>query len=298
MPKSIAVQLALSAVLGPVGLAYSNLQIALGATALTLTALIVFKPFIFLIGCITVILSMVCGVMLVRTERQREETRNFQLSTFVGQVSCQVTNKGKRQQRYQPILNRLRFRKRLNQVFNCTLVGLCFVLAALIVNPQWIAKLKSNLFIEEIPPAGFNNITPPTDSAETVSLSESEHGYIIKSKNFVIGSNGAHRARLSLTCVDNRTYLSLVADDVLGTDNSDIIIALDNNELVKQRWKIEDQLHQARARSPISTLQRIGRSNKLSLQYRAFGSDSTNTAVFDVSDVKQATESVRKRCHW
>ncbi len=297
--KTLVVQMVLTLIAGPIGLAFSNVRTALIATLFTLATVLVFNGKLLLIWLIAMALSTITGVLLIRAKYQRHNIDNFQLSTYVGTVCCRVIKKGRVPRSYQPVLNRLRLRKKINRILNGVLACMCVVLTALIVNPQWTDYLRFVQSSQHTATSATTERVATQMAKQKLSLlQETDNGFTLKSSNFVPGKNGNHRALLTIACTENRTSLSLSTDDVLGTSDSSITLHLNGNEKVDQIWKIDDQLHQARARSPISTLRRINSSENISVQYRPFGHDTDNKAQFDIESIRQATAIIRKRCHW
>jgi type VI secretion system VasI family protein len=294
--KTLAVQIVLTLIAGPMGLAYTNLRAALIATGLTLAALLVVESQLLIIWAAAVALSAITGVCLIRATEHRQRIDQFQLSTYVGSVSRRVIKKGRVRQNYQIALSRFRLKKKLHHAGNTVLVGTCFILAALIVNPHWIENLNSLHTDDVHDQYASTNQTTATAKAP-VLIQPTDEGFILKSSNFVTGKNGPHRVLLNISCNSNKTALSISSDNVLGTDSSRVILRLNNEQDVMQSWKINRTLTQASVRSPISTLRRIASSEQVSIHYQPFGSNDEKAAVFDIQNIRAATASVRKRCH-
>lgn len=294
--KNIIVQGLLCVLFGPAGLLYYSTPVGVTGILLTLYTAMLLPTQVMSIWVTAVLLSCITGLILQYGRSKRDRIDNFQLADYVGNVSCKVIKQGANSRSHHNALRKLRFKKRAHKVVNATLGAMCLIASAFIVRPDLADYLQiSQGGTEEIQTATVNNNNP-----QQVALTEkTDNGYRVKSTNFLSsGSNGQYRAQLDLSCINNKTALSLRSEDILGTQSSLVSMQFDDSGTTHEQWSIRDNYHRAYSPRPISTTKKILASDHLTLQFQPFGSDDKTIALFESSLFNSAVAAVRKQCHW
>lgn len=297
--KTLIKQMLLCFALGPIGLAIESVQYAITATLFSLALMLAFTSYALWIWLAGTVLSAATGALLIRARFKREEIDNYQLSTFVGTVSCRVIAKGSVDRSYKKLLKKLKFRRKLGYGIDLALGVVCVLLVITITAPGYV----SGLFLSDTATDDANALkaeTKPAESYQTSPLlsTDSEGTYTVRSTNILLGRSGPYRATLELGCLNNSTTLSITSTDILGTERSAVTISLNDDRSQKTTWYIHDDFHSATSPKPIEMLKKMKHQSEVVFQFQPFDSSEINKAQFDGEMINTAIKGIQKVCRW
>lgn len=295
-------QALLCCALGPVGLLYCNVHMAINATLATLVMALAIPEQTLLVWITSCAVSIVIGVLLMRAEHRRQSIDNFHLSRYVGTVSCRQTQHTARRSGYQQLIRKHKFRRRAGFMLHACLGITCLLICTVVVHPEsmlvlidWQHENQQNHSRQE-PLLG----AAVEREYETIPLLNRGDGgdFTIRSTNMVAGENGHYRTELNVHCRDNTTSLLLSSAEILGTEQSTVTIETKGKRIQRTTWYIQRDYHTAYAPAPITTLKRIDRYPQVDFLYQPFDTSEQRLARFDGQLISTAIASIRKDCRW
>lgn len=298
MRKTLIRQMLLCFVLGPIGLAGESIRFAIIASLLTIALILTFTHYALWIWMISVVLCAAAGSLLVKARFKRSEIDNYHLSTFVGTVSCRVTDSGTADRSYKKLLKKRKFRRRLALGTNVALGSVCVLIIVAIAMPDYVTALfhsepsaRSSTILAETAPADSYQVAP-------LLISDSEGRFSVRSTNILSGQSGPYRAVLELGCLHNSTTLTIRSKDILGTERSNVSIGVNEDRSLLTTWSIHNDYHSAVSPQPIETLKKMKHQSDVVIQFQPFDSTEISEAHFDSAMINTAIENIRKECHW
>lgn len=298
--KPLIKQTLLCLALGPLGLATESIQYAITGTLITIALLLVFTEYMVWIWFVCIIASASVGVLLIRARFKREEIDKFQLSTFVGTVSCKVVAKGPVDRSYRKILKKIKFRRKVGYSINIALGLVCILLVVAIAAPDFFSKIELNKVAEEKFAATGLTEKEQQQSYEVAPLfsNYNDGRYTVRSTNILSGHSGPYRAVLELECRQNNTFLAIRSTDILGTERSTVTIGVNESFAQQSNWQILDDFHAAVSPQPVDMLLKMQNQSQVRIQFQPYDSPYIRQAYFDGEMIKTAITGVRRQCHW
>ena len=284
--------------LGPIGLAYISLQYAITATLITLLALLALVAHAPWIWLCAVFLSTLTALLLIRSKYKQASIDKFELSTYIGTVSCRITKSRSNNRSYRRVLKRLKFRRRLRRGINSLLGVTCVLLACAIAAPDLVPEFFKRKTSTDQPLITAKNTDEAYQTAPLLRLDQEQGDYSVRSSNMIQGQSGPYRAVLTISCHKNKTALSLESTDILRTERSTMIIDVNGDRTQQSNWSIDHDYHRASAPAPISTLKRMQDQAAVVIQYHTYGSADSRVARFDGQFIDVAVKHARRDCHW
>ncbi|MEM7255854.1 MAG: hypothetical protein AAF404_00540 [Pseudomonadota bacterium] len=272
---------------------------AINATMATIAIALAIPHYTLVVWITSTAISLIIGLLLVRAEHRRRAIDNFQLSRYVGTVSCRATAKAVRHNAYQSLLKKHKFRKRLGFAVHASFGTLCIALGIVVIYPDSMSILVDRLTLTDHTDEPLIGAATEQSAPSIPLLAVDDGGnFTIRSTNMVAGQNGHYRTELNVNCRDNTTSLLLSSADVLGTEQSTITIETKGRRLQKSTWYIHRDYHTAYAPAAINTLQRLDNQPQVDFLYKPFDTNEQRMARFDGELLSTAIASIRRDCHW
>ncbi len=308
MRKSLLKQIALIAILGPFGLFYTNVIAALvlvlatilaiysAADPLSLGHLMVVLP-------TALIVSLAVGSYLV-TRHNRQLTKNFQLSSYYGNVSCKMVRKDSVDQDYHQVLNKVRRKKTLQKAQIVCLSSLCIGYSALILKPYIehtipIAGKTAGIQAPVHEPV-LSAATPANSTSTIRKWKNKQDGTTVitelKALDYTSSSDGPYLPVIQLSCKDNSVAASFNVRETLGNNSPSISIKIDNKPAFVEKWKLDPGYQSAITRSTATFMKQLKKARTITIGYSPFGTTSEKTARFDLTGSTVAINAFQLRC--
>jgi len=320
LQKSQTKQVLLSVLLGPAGLLYSSVNAALILTFLTLIGVLVAANQALFVLVTSVIASVLCGWLLVRSHNKHVSVRDFTLSTYIGRVSCKVIGKTRFKRDYSRSLAKAQLRRRLRATATFSLALLCLLLTGVIALPNAMNQFQH--LTQEQGPDGVvaenehleaNNPSLNTPSMAAAMTNEEELSNIgiwlieqetgadefharLLGNNYQSTSEGFYRPILSLSCNSGQATISFEAYEVLGTENTQLTLHFDTRTKEQSEWHLQGDYRSAYTTASKPLLNKLSRSETLQISYRPFGSDENRSVDFDLGQSSAVTSKLGRQC--
>ena len=304
MRISLYKQFLLSTVLGPFGLFNVSAKAALALIALTAGALYIsFENWPYILAA-SVVASMIIGNILVN-RHNRLLDKNFQFSTFRGDVSCKVVRKEAADRDYDDALQKVRNKKLVNRLGIASLAMLCITATALLVIPKTRMAILSPSntvaanIAEENNSNESDNITSqvqnnPVDVISSAQVVDPE--ILLGAIEYEESSYGLYRPKIDMSCERDIYEASFITDEVLGTDSTRLVVKINEIALPAQTWNVSDTYRVAISPEPKNLFDLLSTANSLSISYLPFGADKEKVAVFDMAKYADAMAKFKNRC--
>ncbi len=313
MYKSQMSQLVFATCFGPVGLIYSNMAAALVLSVLTIAIALCFLSQIVYVAIGSLILSVFVGDRLVCAFNRKRHAELSNPGMYVGGIRCRVIGSADKQSHYTAVLNKVRWQRRI--------IALCKYVASpvIVFACLWVAQPDQ---IKQSFVSSLQRVTSPSEprmaaaqSAEqplpetlvseqpgawqAMDTSDSDNlVFTLQSRNFIDGPHGWMRPQLQLQCVDNRTSVVFVANEVLGTERTQLQYRLDSGHSTAATWALQSDYSSAVAANAIAFTRLLGRHSDLQIDYQPFHAGGQRTAHFELQSSSDVIDDVRRKCGW
>ena len=297
-------QFLLSTVLGPFGLFNVSAKAAVVLIILTAGALYYSPEHWLYILAVSIVLSMFIGNILV-SRHNRLLDKNFQTTTFLGDVSCKVVRTEAADKDYDAALKRVRNKKLVNRLGIASVATLCVAAAAFVVAPKARLAMQSSSNTVAANIAGENNSdesenntiqaqNSPTDVISSEPVGDPE--ILLSAIDYQENSYGLYRPKIDMTCEHEIFAATFITDEVLGTDSASLAIKVDGRTLARQKWNVTDTYRVAIAPDAKGLANLLSTANSLSIAYLPFGADHEKVAEFDMIENADAMAQFKNRC--
>ena len=308
MRKSLLKQIALIAILGPFGIFYTNAIAALVLVLATILAIYssadpLSLGHLMYVLPTALIVSLVAGICLV-TRYNRKLTRDFQLSTYYGNVSCKMVRKDSVDKDYHQVLNKVRRKKILQKAQIACLSSLCIGYSALILKPyieHTIPIAGKTAVIQAPVHEPVLSAATPANSASTIRKWKNKQDATtviteLKALDYTSSSDGPYLPVIQLRCKDNSLAASFNVRETLGNNSPSISIKIDNKPAFVEKWKLDPGYQSAITRSTNTFISQLKKARTITIGYRPFGTTSKKKARFDLTGSAVAINTFELRC--
>lgn len=320
LKKSQTKQALLSVLLGPTGLFYTSANVALFLTLLTLVGALVVPHMVLYVLAASLIVSVACGVLLVKSHNDLTTEREFTPSTYIGRVSCRVIGTNQFKRDYSRPLAQAKFRRKARLVATYGLATACLLITGYIALPAATTQLGASPSVDDLPDITMNgqavavaeqsaNI-PKIAAARTTAKSLSntgvwqiypdnaEHSFKARllGNYYQNTSEGYYRPTLTLTCDSGHATISFNAFEVLGTESASLTLLFDTRPEQSFNWRLQSNYRHAYSAASKPLLKNLSRSNSLQISYRPFGSEDERSIEFDLGKSASITSQLSRQC--
>lgn len=300
--KSQAKQALLAIVLGPAGLFYSSVNVALLLILITLIGVLVVssQSLYVLIG--SFLLSVLCGWVLVRAHNRHIKDRDFALSTYIGRVSCRVIGTTRFKRDYTRPLAIAKFKRRLRSGATYGLATLCVVITAYIAMPNAKRQIDTQLDGQttDAPEIAAASALPSLSNIGVWLYDDEENSRHfqarLQSNNYQATSEGYYRPTLSLNCDSGHATVSFNAYEVLGTEDTMLTLNFDTTPEESYHWALNGDYRSAYTPASKPLLKKLTVSEHLQINYRPFGAAESRSIDFSLGKSAVATGKLQNRC--
>lgn len=305
MRKSQIKQTLLSTFFGPPGLCYVSVKAALAATLASLMLILALKNYSLMVLLMSIPATVVYGALLVRWHNKKLVIKNFTPTNFIGQVSCRVVGKTAIKRDYHQLLAKARWKNRISAQANSVLAGLCIVVSAFIAIPNLTDQLAISSLEKNQPSASVNS--SDSNASRNIKLFNNGRWQVettpnmsasLKADAYQNSNNGRYRPTLTLACIDNKTSLRFTTAEILGTENTPVVVSFDGSAQNVKQWKTSADYQSAVAPAPIRLVKQFNQKSSVTLSFQPFGASQKKTATFKLSYSADTIKSIRKKCSW
>ena len=308
MQKSQKRQFFLTALLGPLGLFYININVALSATLATLCVLYKLPQHILYIVPVSFVASALLGAWLVGIHNKRS-VKDFRLQTYIGRVSCNVTGNESIDREYHQTLRKVRRKKLIRNLEIYALSLLCLFISGVILQahlpdtislskwtkPDAIARhdLKPQALISET----TDPIEP--DNSQPVWIHKKQGNHTISALpaiSYEKGSAGYYKPKITIECIEKKLAFKFVVDEILGTENTALDITIDSEPSFKAQWALSSTYRTAISRDADSMINLLRSAEKLSISFTPFEHKGSKTAAFYLNTNSATISTLLSRC--
>lgn len=289
--------------LGPAGLFYSSVNVALLLILTTLIGVLVVssQSLYVLIG--SFLLSVLCGWVLVRSHNRDVGDTDFALSTYIGRVSCRVIGTTRFKRDYTRPLAIAKLKRRLRSGATYGLATLCVAITAYIAMPNAKRQIDTQFDSEldnEAPSIAAASALPRLSNIGVwlYNNDEDNHSFQarLQSNDYQATSEGYYRPTLSLSCDSGHATVSFNAYEVLGTEDTMLTLHFDTTPEESFHWALHGDYRSAYTPASKPLLKKLTVSEHLQIDYRPFGAEESRSIDFSLGKSAVATGKLRNRC--
>ena len=301
MLKSQVKQLLLAALFGPLGVLYTSTVASLVLTLSTLIALYFWPGNRLLVIAMSIASAVLAGCVLAIVHNRKAENRNFRCSGYIGRVSCKVIGPTQFKRDYNKPLARVRRYKRLRTA--CMYATTCAggAICAIMVYPDidTTDTLRSKTGHQAVPIiAAARAPLEDTEIWQVARDTSDEFQAVLRANDYQTSSVGLYRPKLQLSCANNKTALTFIAVEVMGTGKTRLKLGFDQQANTSVNWHSSEDYQSANAPRPIGMVRKFKSTDSLQIAYWPFGQTAPKTATFNLSNSDQVVDKVRSLCVW
>jgi len=306
--KSPYKQCLLSATLGPFALFHLNPILALALLTPTVSALAVSIEYVFFILGASATLSVVFGVILVN-KHNRDLVKNFQHSTYYGNVSGKVVRREAADKDYHRALNKVRQRKFAGKFATYSLLLLCVIASGFILAPNIQHALNSVESSIASNSVGFTDSDSPVvkvganytidHERQPIWVQSTHKGNVsasLKAVEYQNSSDGFYRPDIRLSCEQNNYSVSFSVNEVLGTDITRLSITSDRNQVLEGNWQLSENYYTATATNTDEMINTLSSAIEVTVAYRPFAAEAIKVSTFNLQGSAKAISVFKERC--
>ncbi|OED39126.1 hypothetical protein AB833_16430 [Chromatiales bacterium (ex Bugula neritina AB1)] len=295
-------QFLLTVVFGPIGVLYTSSIVSFFLTGSTLAAIFYWPDKNRVIIGVSYITAAVIGYLLVIQHNRKTRIRNFNVSSYHGRVSCRVTDQVIIKRNYDKPLAKARRNKSLHDFAVWSVSCLSGVSCALVAFPEMLGVFNQSGRSEKRVVASsepqFRRALPETDAWKITADRDNEFSALLSADSYQDSSVGLYKPKLSVSCASNKTAVTFVTKEVLGTQATNVSVGFNHNGMSKVNWQAFGDYQSASVSFPISFVKQIKTSSTLQINYLPFGQTTVKAANFELSGSETVISKVRQLCHW
>ncbi len=295
--------------LGPFGLLQLNPVLAIALVIPTACALYVsIEHALYILGASAAI-SVIFGLALV-DRHNRLLVKNFQRSTYIGNVSAKIVRRESADKDYHKVLTKVRRRKLVGRLGTYGFLLVCVAASGMIMAPDIRRAVQSDDLFTAINSEsnaasgnGTSNVAPNTlpiiDQRQPI-WNQSMHNHKISASlsavEFQSTSDGFYRPGIILSCQQTNYSVSFSANEILGTDITRLTLTSDGNQKLNGEWQLSESYHTAITTKPHELMGILRSANKITVTYRPFSSEAEKVSTFNLQGSAKAIGVFKERC--